>query len=209
MRLAGYTAAAVMALGLGTAASAQGYGDGGPFYLKGFGGFTFPSSNSTDINTPAGSASGTIDYNSGWALGAAVGYDITPNIAAEFEYAYRQADLKNDVGGDTNSNALMLNGIYKFNSMGATGAWQPYVGGGLGWANIDVSTDDFGSYTRNDAFAYQFIGGVSYKVSPQVSLLGELRWFGTDNRSASGANDTRLDVEYNTFDVLVGASYNF
>ena len=80
---------------------------------------------------------------------------------------------------------------------------------GLGWANIDVSTDDFGSFTRNDAFAYQVIGGVSYAVSPQLSLLGELRWFGTDNRRATGPNDTRFDVEYNTVDVLVGASYNF
>ncbi len=209
MRLAGYTAAAVMALGLGTAASAQGFGAGGPFYVKGFGGFTFPTSDATTINAPVGSASGTIDYDTGWALGAAVGYDITPNIAAELEYAYRAADLKNDISGDTNSNAVMVNGIYKFNSMGATGAWQPYVGGGLGWANIDVSTDDFGSYTRNDAWAYQLIGGVSYKVSPQLSLLGELRWFGTDNRKATGPNDTSLDVEYNTVDVLVGASYSF
>ena len=45
--------------------------------------------------------------------------------------------------------------------------------------------------------------------TPQLSLLGELRWFGTDNRRASGPNDTRFDVEYNTVDVLVGASYNF
>jgi opacity protein-like surface antigen len=207
MRLAGYAAAAVVALGLATAANAQGLG--GPFYLKGFGGFTFPQSDATDIDTPAGSASGTIDYDTGWALGAAVGYSITPNIAAELEYAYRAADLKNDVSGDTNSNAVMVNAIYNFGSMGATGAWKPYVGGGLGWANIDVSTDDFGSFTRNDAFAYQFIGGVAYQISPQLSLLGELRWFGTDNRKADGPNDTSFDVEYNTVDVLVGASYNF
>lgn len=209
MRLTGYAVAAVVALGLGTAASAQTFGEGGPFYLKGFGGFTFPQSDKTTIDAPIGTATGTIDYDTGWALGAAVGYDITPNIAAELEYAYRTADLKNDVDGDTNSNAVMVNGIYKFNPMGTTGAWQPYVGGGLGWANIDVATDDFGSYTRNDAFAYQFIGGVSYRISPQLSLLGELRYFGTDNRKASGKNDTRLDVEYNTVDVLVGASYNF
>lgn len=209
MRFAAYAAAAAIALGAGTAAGAQGFDTGGPFYLKGFGGFTFPTSDKTTVRAPVGSASGTIDYDTGWALGAAVGYEITPSFAAELEYAYRRADLKNDVSGDTNSNAVMLNGIYNFGSMGATGAWQPYVGAGLGWANIDVSTDDFGSFTRNDAFAYQLIGGVSYAVSPQLSLLGELRWFGTDNRKASGPNDARLDVEYNTVDVLVGASYNF
>ena len=183
--------------------------DGGPWYVKGFGGFTFPQNDATTLNTPVGTAAGTIDYDTGYALGASAGYTLTPNIAVELEYAYRRADLKNDVSGDTNSNAVMLNGLYKFNPMGATGAWQPYVGGGIGWANIDVSTDNFGSFTRNDALAYQIIGGVSYAVSPQWNLLGEVRWFGTDYMSASGDYDVRFDVEYNTVDVLVGAAYSF
>ena len=206
MRLAGYVAATSVALVLGAAAASA---QNGPWYLKGFGGFTFPQSDATTVTAPVGTAGGTIDYDTGYALGAAVGYSLTPNISAELEYAYRQADLKNDVSGDTNSNAVMLNGIYKFDPMGATGAWQPYVGAGLGWANIDVNTENFGSFSRNDAFAYQVIGGVSYAVTPQWDLLGEVRWFGTDNRTADGNNGAKFDVEYNTVDVLVGASYNF
>ena len=75
----------------------------GPWYVKGFGGFTFPQSDETTVQAPVGTAGGTIDYDTGYALGAAVGYSLTPNISAELEYAYRRADLKDDVSGDTES----------------------------------------------------------------------------------------------------------
>jgi opacity protein-like surface antigen len=103
----------------------------------------------------------------------------------------------------------LANAIYKFTGLGATGQVQPYVGGGLGWANIDVATDDFGSFTRNDGFAYQLIGGVAYAVNPAVSLLGELRWFGTDKGKVEGDDGIHFDADFNTFDVLIGMTYSF
>jgi len=86
MRLAGYVAATSVALVLGAAAASA---QNGPWYLKGFGGFTFPQSDATTVTAPVGTAGGTIDYDTGYALGAAVGYSLTPNISAELEYAYR------------------------------------------------------------------------------------------------------------------------
>ncbi len=88
----------------------------------------------------------------------------------------------------------MLNALYKFNPMGANGAWQPYLGGGVGLANVDVATDDFGDFKQDTALAYQAIGGVAYNFSPQWSLLGEVRWFGTESGNYDGRGNSRFDA---------------
>ncbi len=63
----------------------------------------------------------------------------SPNVAVELEYAYRNAnaDLKNlDVRGGVASNAFMANAIYTFDGMGPNAAFRPYLGAGLGAADL-------------------------------------------------------------------------
>jgi opacity protein-like surface antigen len=209
----GFAVASSAALAVMTAGSAEAqmFG-GGNFYAKGFAGFTFAEGQDTRAFDGDGNSLGfSLDYehDSGYTVGGAFGYDLMPQVGLELEYAYRAADLDSDLSGETNSNAVMLNAIYNFTPLGATGAWTPYVGGGLGWANVDVSTDDFGNFTRNDAFAYQLIGGVSYAVSPQVSVLGEVRWFATDNGKVDGDDDVHFDADFQTIDLLLGLTYRF
>ena len=116
---------------------------------------------------PVGSGrSSTID--TGYVLGAALGYDYTTNFALELEYAYRNAGTSGDSEADASSNALMLNVLYKFNPMGANGQIQPYIGGGLGVANLDVHEDEVGSFKTDGDFAYQAIAGVAYHVESDV-----------------------------------------
>jgi opacity protein-like surface antigen len=210
-RVSVLAAASTVALAMAAGSAAQAQGFGGVWYGKAFGGMTFPSADDTTIYDGDGDslASGDLDYDTGYTLGAAVGYNVMPSVAVELEYAYRAADLKGDIFGDTSSNAVMANAIYKFPGMGAAGTVQPYIGAGLGWANVDVSTDDFGNFTRNDGFAYQLIGGVAYAVNPAVSLLGEVRWFGTDTGSVDGDDGVSFDTDFNTFDVLLGMTYSF
>jgi opacity protein-like surface antigen len=202
-----------LGLGVGGAASAQGFfgtGAHGTWYGKVFGGATFPQSEDPVLRGGgAGGQSFDLDYNTGFTLGGAVGFDYTPNFAMELEYAYRQADLDDPVAGHTSSNAVMLNALYKFNAMGPNGAVVPYFGGGLGWANIDAATDQFGSFKRDNTFAYQVIGGVEYEMGPAWSLLGELRWFGTDEGAAEGPGGQHFETQLETVDLLVGASFNF
>jgi opacity protein-like surface antigen len=203
-------AASTVALAMAAGAAAQAQGFGGMMYGKAFGGMTFPSADGVTIFDDVGEVgSGDLDYDTGYVLGVAAGYNLTPNVALELEYAYRAADLKNDFGGDTNSNAVMANAIYKFTGLGATGQVQPYVGGGLGWANIDVATDDFGSFTRNDGFAYQLIGGVAYADHPAVRLLGPHRWFGPDTGKVEGADGIHFDADFNPFHALIGMTNSF
>ena len=81
----------------------------------------------------------------------------------------------------------MLNALYKINGLGANGAWKPYFGGGLGWTNLQVDIDDVGDFERDSSLGYQVMAGVGYEVAPQWTLLGEVRWFGTDERRRRGA----------------------
>ena len=184
------------------------------WYAKGFGGATFPQEDSTALRSTGGGIDQpfNLDYDTGFTLGAALGANFTPNFALELEYAYRRADIKEEDADHVSSNAVMLNALYYFNPMGATGAWQPYVGGGVGWTNIDLATDDFGDFKRDNAIGYQAIAGVAYNISPAWSVNGEVRWFGTDSghlEGSSGGRDFQIETTFDTIDVLVGATYHF
>jgi len=199
------------------AVAAQGFA-ASDFYLKGFGGATWPQDQSGAVKDGGlKRGTGKASYDTGYTLGAAVGYDFSPNWAVELEYAYRKADTTTRIdgavddkfGGSTNSNAVMLNALYKFNPMGAAGAVQPYVGGGLGWANMESKIDSIGSFKRDNALAWQLIGGVGYAVNPNWTLLGEVRYFATDSGTLSGPDSLSWNAKIETIDLLVGAAYNF
>jgi opacity protein-like surface antigen len=203
----GAVATAALLVGAG-GASAQG------FYLKGFGGWTIPQNNDFQLNdrtfdTSSGSG---LDYDSGYVLGAAAGYDVNPNVALELEYAYRNSDatLKNTGGasGEVQSNAFMANAIYKFDGIGPNGAFKPYVGAGLGVADQKFDPDGFGSLDGDYNFAYQLITGVAYDLTPSWTLNGEVRYFGITDQTVEN-DDYGFKNSYSTFDAIVGATYHF
>jgi opacity protein-like surface antigen len=199
------TAAAAAALGnIPVLAVAQGFGSA-YWYGKAFGGFTFPQANELDVegNDP------DLDYDNGYTVGAALGYGTT-NWGLELEYAYRDSEVEiddiggRDVGDDASANAIMLNALYKFGGMGASGAITPYLGGGLGVASLDVG--DFGS---DGLFAYQFLGGADYAFNPNVSVFGELRYFATEDAELGGPGNLDASSSLETIDLLFGVNYRF
>ena len=199
----------------GSAASAQGFSSGN-WYGKAFGGATWMQDQDGDIDLRGNDfTTGDASYDAGYVLGLGIGYNYTPNFAFELEYAYRNADTDTDIagvdtfGGSTNSNAVMLNALYKFDGMGAMGAVVPYVGGGMGWANMESDIDDIGSFKRDNAFAWQVMGGVGYDINPNVSLFGEVRYFATDSGELSGPDNLSWEAQVETVDLLVGVTYKF
>lgn len=207
----GALAAAALVAG---AASAQGYGGmTSQMYVKGMGGFTFPQNEDFDLNGRGGEGSinSGLDYDQGYALGVAIGYDMNPNLALEGEYMYRNAEgrLTNTDSGKekTESNAWMVNALYKFNGLGATGQFKPFAGAGIGIADLDVGTE-VGDLNGDYQFAYQLIAGVGYEVTPQWTLTGEARYFGVNDQTYE--NDViDFKAPYHTFDILFGAAYRF
>ena len=85
-----------------------------------------------------------LDFDTGYVLGIAGGYYIRPNVSAELEYTYRNADAElkgtNTDSHKTESNAWMANALYWFDpvAVGASSQLRPYAGGGLGAADFSV-----------------------------------------------------------------------
>jgi opacity protein-like surface antigen len=215
-----FLAALFLVIGAGAATAQVGW------YARGFGGVTFPRSDSTGVEglvwaferDPVPPAARIIwpapritdlDYDAGYTLGAAAGYAIRPDVAVELELAYRAADLKGGFYDNATSTSAMVNALYRFQPMGPDAAWRPYVGGGIGWASLDVSTEWMGSFERDDALAYQLIAGAAYRLTPAWSLTGEVRWFATDGGTLENGRWLSIDSRFQTVDVLLGAAYRF
>ena len=92
-------AATLIAMAVGTAASAQGFGEGA-WYAKAFGGVTLPGDELTTVDgliwafakEPRriiwpGPPGMDLDYDAGTTLGAAVGLAVMPRVGVELEYA--------------------------------------------------------------------------------------------------------------------------
>jgi opacity protein-like surface antigen len=213
-RLALAAVVAALAGGAGQA-SAQGLATD-EVYLKGFGGASWPSGfdstlreDGTDIALPS------FDFDTGYTLGVAVGAAVAPNVAIEIEYAYRSADFTvtdreegDQASGDTSANAFMLNALYVFDDMGATGAVQPYVGAGIGATNVEISAGGQ-NFDSDTLLAYQLIGGVGYKLNPDVSLYAEGRWFQSESGNFEGPDGESLDGRFEGVDLLVGLRVAF
>lgn len=212
-------AVAIIALSGGAGmASAQAFSLG-ESYVKAFGGATWPSNFDTTLKEDGEQiASPSFDYDSGYTLGVAVGTAFTPNISMEIEYAHRSADATITDGdgddesvianGDTSSNAVMVNAIYIFDGMGATGAIRPYLGGGIGGAKVETSIPGQ-DYDSDTLLAYQLFGGASYEMNANVSLYAEGRWFQTELDTFDGPGGDNYEGKFKTFDLLVGLRYSF
>lgn len=185
-------------------------------YIKGFGGASWPSDlDTTLIEEGEQIALPSFDHDTGYTLGVAVGAAVTPNLSVELEYAYRKADFTvsdrdegDQTDGDTSAKALMVNALYVFDGMGPTGAVQPYLGAGIGAANVEMSAGGQ-DFDADRLLAYQLIGGVGYKVNPNVSLFAEGRWFQTESDKFEGPDQESFDGKYETFDLLVGMRFAF
>ncbi len=206
-------AAAVALLAGAGVASAQGLGTS-PFTMKLFGGWTMPQDVDFTIEPKVGaSVPSGIDYSAGYVIGVSAGYTLTPNLAAEIEYAYRNADgdLTNDLAnitGQVASNAYMANLVYTFPPAGSTPALRPYVGGGLGMADMQYKPNGVPRLESDFTFAYQIFAGIGYQVNESWTLSGELRYFGINEQDLDSPSAT-IRSGFDSFDALFGASYRF
>ncbi len=139
----------------------------------------------------------------------AFGYNLTDNARAEIEAGYRQ--LNGDttsvtVGGttytvnssdvDSKAFSTMVNLYY---SIPTGGDISPYIGVGGGWAH----EQDGGA----NAFGYQAMAGLDFKVSDSGTLFAGYRYFGTtdfDNQytvAGVGVVTESASIKAHAFDV--------
>ena len=191
---------------------------GDSWYMKGFGGATFPQDDDfeLDLRGGGGSVDTGLEYRHRlYARVRGAASSVTPNVAVELEYAYRNADAElKDSGGDsgkTKSNAFMVNALYKFTPHRrerAVAALRRRRASARPTSTSRASTLVGGDLDSDYNFAYQVIGGVGYAVNPNLSLIGELRFFGINDQDFE--NDVlSFKSTYHTIDLLFGATYSF
>jgi outer membrane protein OmpA-like peptidoglycan-associated protein len=162
----------------------------------------------------SGGNSAKVKFKTGFAAGAALGYDWKP-IRTELEVMYRQNDVDSVNGtaltsgsGKNSSIAGMINVLYDFN---LSSAWKPYVGVGIGAARVtgELSTSDATRTFDNSSnkFAYQGIVGVGYQINPSVDLTLDYRYMATQNPSFTTSSGRTLEGEYKTHTVMLGVTF--
>lgn len=180
--------AAALLVGSAGAASAQDAG----WYVRGDLGGAFQ-----------GEVDGTpkLKADNGWAGAVGGGYNLGNGVRAEGELVYLKSDLKGVAGGDAKTLGAFANVYYDFNR---TGTWQPFIGGGLGFAQVKadsrtIDDDDTG-------FAYQAKAGVAYKINDKWTGEVAYRYLGvTDVTLGSGPG--KVDGDFNSQAVTVGVRY--
>ena len=100
----------------------------------------------------------------------------------------------------------MLNGYYDID---LESNFTPYVGAGLGYTNMKINEKAGDTFSdRKSVFAWQLIGGVSYKCSDMVDVFGEYRYC-SDEKPEFEQDAVKIKIEYATQIVNLGVRFNY
>ncbi|MEN8135082.1 MAG: outer membrane beta-barrel protein [Thermodesulfobacteriota bacterium] len=166
--------------------------------------------NSKAANSSTPTTNYNIEADTGFAVGAAVGYDFYGYLRIEGEIAYQNNPLTKakTAGGDIvlhediDSLSFLTNLYCDFTNHSL---WTPYLSAGLGAALVNV--DDNTGYVGNaydSVFAYQVGAGLAYTFTQELTLELKYRYFATTNPVFKN-----IEMEYATHNVYVGMRYSF
>lgn len=172
----------------------------------------------------------TSQFKTGYNVGLVAGEDLGNNWRFEGEFDYRRSDLDKlrvtdatalglgAYNGATASAAghvrvmdLMANGWYDF-PLG--GGLTPYIGGGLGVANIkltDVGVEGQPAFVNDSGnfLAYQLGAGVGYDITASTTVSLDYRYFGAANPTFTAVDGTSFDSEASGNNVDLSLRYRF
>lgn len=153
-------------------------------------------------------STGSVSFNDGYSTFGSIGYDFG-NFKTEFETSYRSnpIDTINGIGvdGSTDSIAYMGNAIYDIPL--TTMNFQPYIGAGLGYADIKADVSVLGTRLIDDSsgvFAYQFMGGINYGMTDKTEVFTGYRYFDTMNPKFQG-----IEADYASHGAEIGFRYRY
>jgi len=219
-----------------TVAQAQDYyylsPDAGPVFRLGIGPSLFEDGKLTQFSGPGipttGPVPSKVDFDTGFAFDAALGWAFNKYAALDFETGFIGAKI-NNVPGYLSDNSRLYNVPFMVNATLSLPIPRtniiPYVGAGVGGADVVFDTDNF---TQNDSgifvsgsendvvFAGQVFAGVRFELTRHLSLDLGYKYFATGNptfsyspRFGGGPN---LDVGFRgarTHSVLAALRFDF
>jgi len=125
-----------------------------------------------------------IKFDSGYSLSGALGTKLNPfdfsygEFRTDVEWGYGETPIFHmksnydliPIEGDLRSKKIMANLYYDHKLK--NGKLSPYVGGGLGWLWVEES----GGLIDDNAFAYQLMAGITYKINSTISLIAGAKY---------------------------------
>ncbi len=155
----------------------------------------------------------TMSYDPGFGLGVMLGAKIDAvRLEGEVTYRSNDTDTLSDfsgsipVSGDVSSTSLMVNGYWDIRSASNI---APYVGMGLGFANIAADARSLvGDIDDSDVVAaFQLVAGVGISLSPKTTLDISYRFFVTQDPSFTNVFGERVDTEYSAHNLMLGVRF--
>lgn len=218
------------------------------FYVAGFVGAGFPSdANLRGTQDPVAGAPGTAgapasinaDFDSDTTLGIALGYK-TPweffglfHTRLELEYSTLDIDVSDGsfnngsqpFSGDASIDFFLVNN-YSDIIWDDDQTLVPYVGGGLGIANVDANilyagggakSPNFAATGDDSGLASTVAGGLTWLTGTPWEVYGEARYYQIrdldfDRRFIGGGQDlfnARVDDDFDGTSLTIGARYKF
>jgi len=156
---------------------------------------------------------GELALNDGFGVTAALGYAWQNGLRTEAELGYRRNGLDKvsggafgtrftgDVDGHVSALSGMVNVLYDYKT---SGNFTPYIGTGIGVADVTAVSDRLRVDSNDLNFAYQFMGGVRYALTDHVSLRTGYRMFATTAPEIQGSKG-----DYMTHNVELGLTIGF
>jgi opacity protein-like surface antigen len=164
----------------------------------------------SDFSEPG--ATGTIEFDTGFATSFAAGYNFGMfRVEGEIGYQFNDIDQAtvNSGGrsvsgsvseGDMTAFSLMANGYFDFVN---TTPFTPFISAGLGVATLEIN--DLGGFDSDDTvFAYQFGVGVGYAINQNFNIDLTYRYFATEDPDFGVS-----EAEFASNNLYLGLRYNF
>jgi opacity protein-like surface antigen len=185
-------------------------------YVSVFGGVAFP----LDTHIAHDAENYMIDFHDGFTVGAAIGGDVAKDLRGEIEVSYvdYNVDHADEQGflpanGDVNSYFLLANLWRDFH----LGMFQPYLGGGVGMALMDVDLDidpgtDHHSKDTTLAFAAQAGSGIRFDLTDTITLDLGYRFkaaMGVLTKGVTGVDNDHSFGSYYTHIGQAGITWKF
>lgn len=187
-----------LSLGLGNAASqAQTYSvypeGAGPYFRVEMGPSFFQDGKVSEVDSYSGAANtSTVNYKTGFATDAAIGYAFNRYLATDFEFGFIGSEI-NSASGYSSSSSTLYNFPFLANLRLSYPIPHtivtPYIGAGLGGAGVVFDTDNFYNSNTGDGvvgnesdtvFAWQTVAGLRFRLSENMSLGVGYKYFTTD-----------------------------
>lgn len=204
--------ATILAASVSTGAQAQ---DNWPYWYVGLNAGATYQGDSDFTSTSGGGSTGDYSFDTGTQYGGSLGYvlsqdDHTGRTRAEIEYSYREQGFDGGTG-EVQASVVTANIYQDFKTQGSN--VMPYIGAGVGIADIDVSAaNPSGAIGDDNVPVYQLMAGVGYAFenAPRTEMTIGYKYLGTfsDPEVANTvAGDT--EFEFDGHSVEVGAKFRF